>query len=218
MARIGALGIGGMVRGAQLCVFGLLLVVLVAPTWAGAQICCECLDSGFAPCPSGALQCFTTNGCSMQCLNVGCPDFHSAAEACGQGPTFSNCAFIDGVAVTPTATPTNTPTDTPTNTPTGTPSSSPTNTPTATPTNTGIPQGGTCATPAQCSTGFCVAGVCCDTACTDPSMRCNLAGQVGTCASTVAAAPTLTSWGLVVAALLMVGVAGFALQHRMRNR
>jgi hypothetical protein len=65
---------------------------------------------------------------------------------------------------------------------------------------------------AACSTGFCVDSICCDTACTDSAMRCNLAGQVGTCASTAAEAPALTPWGLVVAALLLTGVAGFALQ------
>jgi hypothetical protein len=49
-------------------------------------------------------------------------------------------------------------------------------------------------------------------------MRCNLAGQVGTCASAVASAPTLTPWGLLVAALLLTGVAAFALRYRMRGR
>jgi hypothetical protein len=118
---------------------------------------------------------------------------------------------------TPTHTPTQTPTNTPTDTPTNTPTSTPTNTPTPTPTNTPVPQGGACATPAQCGTGFCVENVCCDTACTDPTMRCNLAGQVGTCATTAAAAPTLTPWGLIVAAVMLVSVAGFALRQRMRG-
>jgi hypothetical protein len=35
----------------------------------------------------------------------------------------------------------------------------------------------------------------CNTACTGPLMRCNLPGQVGTCASAAASAPTLTPWG-----------------------
>jgi hypothetical protein len=117
------------------------------------------------------------------------------------------------------STPTNTPTNTPTATPTNTPTQTPTVTPTGTPTNTPlVPIGGACATPAQCSTGFCVTGVCCDTACADPLMRCNLAGQTGTCASTAAEAPTLTPWGLIVAALLLTGIAGFALRYRMRGR
>jgi hypothetical protein len=49
-------------------------------------------------------------------------------------------------------------------------------------------------------------------------MQCNLPGQRGTCASTAAAAPTLTPWGLLAAALLLTGVAAFALRYRMRGR
>jgi hypothetical protein len=49
-------------------------------------------------------------------------------------------------------------------------------------------------------------------------MRCNLAGQVGTCASAAAAAPTLTPWGLIVAAILLMSVAAFALRYRIRGR
>ena len=109
-------------------------------------------------------------------------------------------------------------TNTPTNPPTSTPTSTSSNTPTATPTGTPVPQGGACSAPAQCSNGFCVDSVCCDSACTDPAMRCNLAGQVGTCASTAAEAPTLTPWGLVIAAFLLTGIAGFALRERMRGR
>jgi hypothetical protein len=48
-------------------------------------------------------------------------------------------------------------------------------------------------------------------------MRCNLAGQVGTCASDAAAAPTLTPWGLLGASMLLVGIAGMALRRRMRD-
>jgi hypothetical protein len=48
-------------------------------------------------------------------------------------------------------------------------------------------------------------------------MRCNLAGQVGTCASAAASAPTLTPWGLLGASLLLAGVAAFALRQRMRS-
>ena len=113
---------------------------------------------------------------------------------------------------TPTDTPTVTATNTPTMTPTGTPSFTPTVTPIATP----VPQGGACATPAQCGTGFCVTGVCCDSACTDPLMLCNLAGQVGTCASTAAEAPTLTPWGLVTGLVLLAGTAAFAIRRRVR--
>ena len=76
-----------------------------------------------------------------------------------------------------------------------------------------------CATTSQCASGLsCADSVCCNTACTDPLVRCNLPGQVGTCANAAASAPTLTPWGLIVAALLLTGVAGFALRYRMRGR
>jgi hypothetical protein len=99
-----------------------------------------------------------------------------------------------------------------------TPTQTPTSTPTSTPTNTPVPQGGACATPAQCATGFCVDGICCDSACTDPSMRCNLTNRVGTCASTTAAAPALTPWGLLGAALALAGFGALTLRRRMRRR
>ena len=38
-----------------------------------------------------------------------------------------------------------------------------------------------CTSGSQCTTGFCVSGVCCDTACTDQCSACNLTGLVGTC-------------------------------------
>jgi len=49
-------------------------------------------------------------------------------------------------------------------------------------------------------------------------MRCNLPEQVGTCANAAASAPALTPWGLLIAALVLTGVAGFVLRHRMRGR
>ena len=156
------------------------------------------------------------NACASDPNDSSCSTFSMAGCAGTQNASScdTNCQPVCAPSQTPTITPSNTPTITPSATPTNTP----TNTPTATPTNTGIPQGGMCSTPAACLTGFCVTGVCCDTACTDPAMRCNLAGQVGTCASTAAEAPTLTPWGLVVGALLLTGVAGFALRYRIRSR
>jgi hypothetical protein len=62
--------------------------------------------------------------------------------------------------------------------------------------------------------GFCVDGVCCNTACDQPSEACNLPGQVGTCASTAAAAPSLSRPGLLLAMLLLSGIALVALGRR----
>ena len=143
---------------------------------------------------------------------------------------------------TPTHTPTGTVTNTPTNTPTGTPTGTPThtrtvthtptvtpsqtptqtatvtNTPTITPTPTLVPQGGACATPAQCSTGFCVDSVCCDSACTGPGEHCNVSNQAGTCTVQPAAAPALTPWGVLMAGVLLLGIGGFTLRRRMQGR
>ena len=40
-----------------------------------------------------------------------------------------------------------------------------------------------CSSGSQCSTGFCVDGVCCDTACNGGCGACNLPGKVGTCSA-----------------------------------
>jgi LPXTG-motif cell wall-anchored protein len=45
-------------------------------------------------------------------------------------------------------------------------------------------------------------------------MRCNLAGQVGTCAGTAAEAPTLTPWGLIVGLVLLASTAAWAIRRR----
>jgi len=48
--------------------------------------------------------------------------------------------------------------------------------------------GTTCAGSPQCASGFCVDGICCNTACTDRCAACNLTGKIGTC-SAVTGAP-----------------------------
>lgn len=83
----------------------------------------------------------------------------------------------------------------------------PTATPTVTPTL--IPQGGSCASPTECASGFCVDAVCCDEACAAPDEQCNVPGRVGTCVRS-ASAPALNGQWLVLAALLLtaLGVVG----------
>ncbi len=103
-----------------------------------------------------------------------------------------------------------TPTSTPTNTPTDTPSPTPTNTPTATPTETPVPQGGSCLTPSQCQTGFCVDGVCCDQACNGPAQVCN---PQGVCVPSQTA-PAMSARGLLIAALVLGLIAAGALLRR----
>ena len=74
-------------------------------------------------------------------------------------------------------------------------------------------KGGDCTDPAQCATGFCVDGVCCNTACRDPNATCNLPDQRGTC-STVAPAPAMTAPALAMLAVLLLGLATYALRSR----
>jgi LPXTG-motif cell wall-anchored protein len=177
------------------------------------------------------VQAVPTGTCTLNPMTQMC----TAANACQisipcpGGPVFVNgicrtvidqcvCVSAGDAVCPPTSTPTSTPTDTgtATNTPTMTPTGTPSFTPTVTPTNTPVPQGGTCATPSRCSTGFCVDAVCCDTACTDPLKRCNLPGEVGTCASPPATAPALTPWGLVAGLILLAGTGVWALRRRVR--
>jgi hypothetical protein len=43
--------------------------------------------------------------------------------------------------------------------------------------------GSVCASAAQCMSGFCIDGVCCNVGCTESCKTCNLPGSVGTCAN-----------------------------------
>jgi hypothetical protein len=45
----------------------------------------------------------------------------------------------------------------------------------------GKARGATCADASECGSGFCVDGVCCDSACTGGCNRCDLLGKIGTC-------------------------------------
>src|SRR5215468_8747996 len=184
--------------------------------------CCHCFLGGAVLCNqniNGCAVCFATGGsCSTAACDPG-------GGTCGSQPACP-CPS-DTPTATPTSTPSSTPTATPTNTATATGTATntatatrtatvtdtPTNTPTATPTNTGIPQGGACSTPAECATGFCVDGVCCNTACNPDFGRCDLPGQRGTC-SGVSPAPTLTPRALAMGAALLIGVAAFAMRRR----
>ena len=52
-------------------------------------------------------------------------------------------------------------------------------------------EGDPCTFNGQCTTMFCVDGVCCDTSCTDPLHSCNVPGSVGQC---VEHAPAPLKW------------------------
>jgi hypothetical protein len=88
-------------------------------------------------------------------------------------------------------------------TPTSTPTNTPTATATATPTITRVPNGGSCATPSVCQSGFCVEGICCNTICNQPMQTC----EDGTCSGVTAPAPAVShrTLGLILALLVTIG-------------
>lgn len=78
-----------------------------------------------------------------------------------------------------------------------------------------LPQGDPCFANGQCTTTFCVDGVCCDTSCTDPLHDCNVPGSVGHCIPH-APAPVVSRHGIVVAVLLLALVGGLSLRRALR--
>lgn len=122
---------------------------------------------------------------------------------------------------TPSGTPTDTPTSTPSETPTATATETPTNTPTATPTdtNTPAPNGVSCTDPAECASGYCVDGVCCNEPCDAPSQACNLPGSVGTCSDLPRGVPTTSRSGLLMGLAILTAIAALVLwrQHDLKN-
>ena len=179
-------------------------------------------NSGTFVVPGGACDCGTQNFCFGNCIPPPSPtpaDTDTPTETPTDTPTGTPTD-------TPTQTPTNSPSNTATNTPTASPANTPTQTPTATstgtvtqtptvtPTGTPVSQGGACATPAECATGFCVDSVCCDTACAGPGEECDLPGQAGTCGLAPAPAPALTPWGMIAGLVLLAGTAAWAIGRR----
>lgn len=90
-------------------------------------------------------------------------------------------------AASPAGTPTNTPAVTPTNNPTDTA------TPTATP--TAKSNGQACVQNSECATGFCVDGVCCNSACSGVCQACSAAMNGGTDGSCSATKPGFADLG-----------------------
>jgi hypothetical protein len=106
--------------------------------------------------------------------------------------------------------------DTPTATPTVT--ATPTRTATATATRTRLPDGDSCRVGTDCTSNFCVTGVCCNRACNRPGAVCNLPDRPGVCVDP-AAAPAMSSGGLVGAVALLIGVGALTLLAvRRRDR
>ena len=182
---------------------------------------------------SSAGDCPTTGCCTFSfCANPGkgssCNDQGGPSNLCAETDATTCSSTIFGTFVADgvcdglfggcvTKTPTATPTATPTSTGTATATSTATRTVTssATPTNTPIPNGGGCATPSQCQSGFCVDGVCCDSPCTQPGFICN-GPTPGVCAAAAAKAPALSIGGLLIGlvVLMLVGVVTLVVRVR----
>ena len=211
---------------------GCVLPCFLADGGFGNGTTCN-LDVVFKSQCSSSGDCPTTGCCTFQfCANPGkgssCEDKGGASNLCAEtdattcGDTIFGTFLADGVCDglfggCVTKTPTQTPTSTPTSTATATATSTATRTATssATPTNTRIPNGGGCATPSQCQSGFCVDGVCCDTLCTQQGFICN-GPTPGVCAAAAAKAPAMSRGGLLIGLAVLILVGAVALVVRVR--
>lgn len=145
--------------------------------------------------------------------NGSCVDSICSCTSDQQCPTGTLCLVAGGFCARCPATPT--PTVTPTGTPTSTPTNTATATASATPTTTGMP-GAACTDPGQCSSGFCVDRVCCETACDGPGEACNVSGN-GVCTPLAAAAPALSGRGSLLVVLLLAATGLWALARRRHD-
>lgn len=135
-------------------------------------------------------------GCCLVANHTACQDARTALNCFAAGGTWTEggTCGVDCLIATATATPTSTGT--------------------ATATPTGIPDGGSCADPVDCTSGNCVDDVCCDTICDGPRESCNQPGREGVCSAIAAAAPAASPIGLLALVALLGGVAGLALWRR----
>jgi hypothetical protein len=66
--------------------------------------------------------------------------------------------------------------------------------------------GGSCVSPTDCESGFCVEGICCNSICNQPGQTC----ETGTCALP-APAPAVSHPALLLIVVLLVAIGCFAL-------
>lgn len=130
-------------------------------------------------------------------------------------PTSSATATAVDTA-TQTATPSGTATATHTATSTATASVTATPTVTGTATATPLrPDGADCSAPPQCASGFCVDGVCCESACEQPNHSCDAPGRAGQCVDTSPApAPAASHPGLLGGLAALLAIAYLTLRRR----
>jgi hypothetical protein len=164
------------------------MAALVCALWAGPRFaladCCTCTSDYGSFCgPTDSVPCGVDYG-SVNCAGAGSAVV--VGGTCVGG--VNGGAGLGGTCVPPAASPTPTATITPS------------------PSPTPIPQGDPCTQDTDCATGYCVSGICCNTACPAPG-QCTLPGQVGTC--TINAPAPMLSPGfmlLLVGTLVLVGV------------
>lgn len=77
------------------------------------------------------------------------------------------------------------------------------------------PDGASCNAPSDCASTFCVDGVCCNAACSQPFDTCNAPPLPGTCVQ-VAPAPPVSRRGLFAGLALLTMIAAAALWHQRR--
>jgi len=213
-ARRRTIGCAARVVNAVVALIAVAVLVTAVAESARGDVCCICQNAETNAC---VLNFFPSCGsCPSDCA-----DFDGTMLACCETPDGTGCASVTNCVSTGLCLQAD---SSPTGFCTGpclispTPTATPTLTPTVTPTNTPVPQGGACTTPSQCSTGFCADGVCCDTACADPLTKCNLPGHVGTCSrAPTAGAPALTPAALLLALVVLAGLAAIALRRRGRS-
>ncbi|MBI4516037.1 MAG: hypothetical protein HY699_09515 [Deltaproteobacteria bacterium] len=75
--------------------------------------------------------------------------------------------------------------------------------------------GDPCSDPAQCASGFCADGVCCNSSCGGLRQQCDVAGQEGTCTDRTVIAPAASPAALLVAVAvtLLLGVRRWRARH-----
>jgi len=87
------------------------------------------------------------------------------------------------------------------------PTATPTPTVAPTPVATLVPNGGLCAVGTQCASGFCVSGVCCNSACNSEVETCTAPGSVGSCiVQSPASAMSESVTGVLALILVTLGV------------
>jgi len=87
-----------------------------------------------------------------------------------------------------------------------TPTATPTETPTATATETPLGLGQSCSAGTQCASTFCVDGVCCNVACTEPIRSCNLPGSVGLCRLQSGVVPAASPAGVIALSVVLAAI------------